>query len=205
MSSFSIQNSSQLTIFKMYFYSKRQFHADFVSLWLCRDEHCSDTSFGIEVSASKLLDWTPKISKYAGSYDASCFVIGLQISINTAAAAAAAKSLQSCPTLCDPRDGSPPGSAVPGILQARTLEWIAISFSSVWKWKVKGYQHWLGSIKKIFLSRHLPLDNGHQWTQQGGKELQKPAGIVHLTLFHSHHSKQCFSLQIWLDGSGRSF
>ena len=52
-------------------------------------------------------------------------------------AAAAAKSLQSCPTLCDPIDGSPPGSAIPGILQARTLEWVAISFSNSWKWKVK--------------------------------------------------------------------
>ena len=52
-------------------------------------------------------------------------------------AAAAAKSLQSCPTLCDPIDGSPPGSPVPGILQARTLEWVAISFFSAWKWKVK--------------------------------------------------------------------
>ena len=51
--------------------------------------------------------------------------------------AAAAKSLQSCPTLCDPIDGSPPGSPVPGILQARTLEWVAISFSNAWKWKVK--------------------------------------------------------------------
>ena len=49
---------------------------------------------------------------------------------SAAAAAAAAKSLQSCPTLCDPIDGSPPGSAVPGILQARTLEWVAISFSN---------------------------------------------------------------------------
>ena len=49
----------------------------------------------------------------------------------------AAKSLQSCPTLCDPIDGSPPGSPAPGILQARTLEWIAVSFSSAWKWKVK--------------------------------------------------------------------
>ena len=48
----------------------------------------------------------------------------------SAAAAAAAKLLQSCPTLCDPTDGSPPGSAVPGILQARTLEWVAISFSN---------------------------------------------------------------------------
>ena len=54
------------------------------------------------------------------------------------AAAAAAKSLQSCPTLWDPIDGSPPGSPVPGILQARTLEWVAISFSNAWKWKVKG-------------------------------------------------------------------
>ena len=53
------------------------------------------------------------------------------------AAAAAAKSLQSCPTLCDPIDSSPPGSTVPGILQARTLEWVAISFSNAWKWKVK--------------------------------------------------------------------
>ena len=52
------------------------------------------------------------------------------------AAAAAAKSLQSCPTLCDPIDGSPPGSPVHGILQARTLEWVAIS-SNAWKWKVK--------------------------------------------------------------------
>ena len=53
------------------------------------------------------------------------------------AAAPAAKLLQSCLTLCDPRDGSPPGSPVPGILQARTLEWVAISFSNAWKWKVK--------------------------------------------------------------------
>ena len=51
--------------------------------------------------------------------------------------AAAAKSLQSCPTTCDPIDGSPPGSTVPGILQARTPEWVAISFSNAWKWKVK--------------------------------------------------------------------
>ena len=53
--------------------------------------------------------------------------------LSSHAAAAAAKSLQSCPTLCDPIDGSPPGSSVPGILQARTLEWVAISFSNAWK------------------------------------------------------------------------
>ena len=52
-------------------------------------------------------------------------------------AAATAKSLQSCLTQCDPIDGSPPGSPIPGILQARTLEWVAISFPNAWKWKVK--------------------------------------------------------------------
>ena len=52
-------------------------------------------------------------------------------------AAAVAKLLQWCPTLCDPIDGSPPGSPVPGILQARTLEWVAVFFSSAWKWNVK--------------------------------------------------------------------
>ena len=57
--------------------------------------------------------------------------------ISYAAAAAAAKSLQSCPTLYDPIDGSPPGSSVPGILQARILEWVSISFSNAWKRKVK--------------------------------------------------------------------
>ena len=61
-------------------------------------------------------------------------------------AAAAAKSLQSCPTLCDPIDGSPPGSPVPGILQARTLEWVAISFSNVWNWKGK-----VKSLSRVWL------------------------------------------------------
>ena len=59
------------------------------------------------------------------------------IFLKASAAAAASKLLQSCPTLCDAIDGSPPGSPVPGILQARTLEWVAISFSNAWKWKVK--------------------------------------------------------------------
>ena len=64
---------------------------------------------------------------------------------STAAATAAAKSLQSCPTLCDPIDGSPPGSPVPGILQVRT-EWVAISSSNAWKWKVK-----VKSLSRIWL------------------------------------------------------
>ena len=61
-------------------------------------------------------------------------------------AAAAAKALQSCPTLWDPVDGSPPGSPVPGILQASTLEWLAISFSNAWKWKVK-----VKSLSRVWL------------------------------------------------------
>ena len=59
------------------------------------------------------------------------------LNLQLIAAAAAAKSLQSCPTLCDPIDGSPLGSSVPGILQARILEWVAISFSNAWKCKLK--------------------------------------------------------------------
>ena len=61
----------------------------------------------------------------------------MSLLFNMLSAAAAAKSLQSCPTLCNPIDGRPPGSSVSGILQARTLEWVAISFSNSWKWKVK--------------------------------------------------------------------
>ena len=72
--------------------------------------------------------------------------LGQEDSLEKEMAAAAAKSLQSCPTLCDPRDGSPPGSPVPGILQARTLEWVAISFSNAWKWKVK-----VKSLKRVWL------------------------------------------------------
>ena len=68
-----------------------------------------------------------------------CYHLFLPWPLNRSARlpAAAAKSLQSCLTLCDPTDGSPPGSPVPWILQARTLEWVAISFSNTWKWKVK--------------------------------------------------------------------
>ena len=73
-----------------------------------------------------------------------------------AAAAAAAKSLQSCPTLCNPIDGSPPGFPIPGILQARTLEWAAISFSSAWKWKVK-----VKSLSRVWLLV-IPWTAAHQ-------------------------------------------
>ena len=71
--------------------------------------------------------------------------------------AAAAKSLQSCPTLCDPMDGSPPGYPVPGILQARTLEWVAISFSNAWKWKWK----WSRSVLSDPMDCSLPGSSVH--------------------------------------------
>ena len=76
-----------------------------------------------------LHDWNPlKCTE-------SCFMVQNMIYICICPmCTAAAKSLQLCPTLCDPTDDSPPGSAVPGILQARTLEWVAISFSNAWKW-----------------------------------------------------------------------
>ena len=79
-------------------------------------------------------------SLYQLSYEGSPIYVNMFLIFgftNFPLAAAAAKSLQSCPTLWDPRDGSPPGSPIPGILQARTLEWVAISFSNAWKWKVK--------------------------------------------------------------------
>ena len=72
-------------------------------------------------------------------------------------AAAAAKSLQSCLTLYDPIDGSWPGSTVPGILQARTLEWVAISFSNAWEWKVKVKSL---SHVRLFAAHQAPLSMG---------------------------------------------
>ena len=71
-------------------------------------------------------DWNAKVGRQEIPGVTGKFGLGEQ----NEAAAAVAKSLQSCPTLCDPIDGSPPGSPIPGILQARTLEWVAISFSS---------------------------------------------------------------------------
>ena len=80
---------------------------------------------------------------------------------------AAAKSLQLCPTLCDPIDGSPLGSPVPGILQARTLEWVAISFSNAWKWK--------GKVKSLSRVRLLatPWTAAHQASPSTGFSRQE--------------------------------
>ena len=97
-----------------------------------------------------------------------------------AAAAAAAKSLQSCPTLCDPIDGSPPGSPISGILQARTLEWVAISFSNVWKWKVT-----VKSLSRVWLfatpwteAYQAPLFMGFS-RQEYWSEVPSPSPLVY--------------------------
>ena len=87
----------------------------------------------------------------------------MNVSVNTATA----KSLQSCPTLCDPIDGSPPGSPVPGILQARTLEWVAISFSNARKWKVK-----VKSLSRVWLFAS-PWTAAHQAPQSMGFSRQE--------------------------------
>ena len=98
------------------------------------------------------------------------------------AAAAAAKSLQLCPTLYDPIDGSPQGSPVPGILQARTVERVAISFSNAWKWKVKGKSLscvWLLATPQTAAYQALYVFKSLSWL---------PLGLAHfltLDLWHS--------------------
>ena len=89
---------------------------------------------------ARILEWVAIPFSRGSSPPRVSYIAGRLFTVwaaREAPAAAAAKSLQSCLTLCDPIDGSPPGSAVPGILQARSLEWVAISFSNAWKWKVK--------------------------------------------------------------------
>ena len=81
------------------------------------------------------------------SFQSVCVDLSCKLWWYQVVAATAAKSLQSFPTLCDPIDGSPPGSPVPGILQASTLERVAISFSNAWKWKVK-----VKSLSRVWLS-----------------------------------------------------
>ena len=82
-------------------------------------------------------DWVTELNWMLNQESTEPFERRARVRFSSQTIAAAAKLLQSCPTLCDPIDGSPPGSPVPGILQARTLEWVAISFSKAWKWKVK--------------------------------------------------------------------
>ena len=106
--------------------------------------------------------------------------------------AAAAKSLQSCPTLWDPINGSPPGSSVPGILQARTLEWVAISFSNAWKWKVK-----VKSLNRVWLLA-TPWTAAHQAPPSMGFSRQEYWSGVPLP---SPRSYEVLRKSHWLHGS----
>ena len=133
-------------------------------------------------------------------------------------AAAAAKSLQSCSTLCNPTDGSPPGSPVPGILQARTLERVAISFSNAWKWKmkVKSFSRvrpsatpWTAAFQappSTGFSRQeywsgvpLPSPQGRQWhlkrTVLGLTWCPKELCAASASLYHSPGSQELLAIQ----------
>ena len=104
-----------------------------------RQEYCSELQFPSpgDLPNSGIESGSPALQADFLTSEHKQHQLLYHLTITIAAAAAAAKSLQSCPTLCDPIDGLPPGSPVPGIFQARTLEWVAISFSNARKWKVK--------------------------------------------------------------------
>ena len=129
-----------------------------------------------------------------------CSIFTLRVSPRIAAAA---KSLQSCLTLCDPIDDSPPGSPILGILQARTLEWVAISFSNAWKWKVKGK-----SLSRVRLletpwtaayqaPRSMGFSRQEYWS---GMPLPSPRPIVYRSI-----NMWCMSFISWFPSSNRSF
>ena len=133
-------------------------------------------------------------------------------------AAAAAKSLQSCLTLCDPIDGSPPGSSVPGILQARILEWVAISFSNEWKWKVKvkSLSHARLSATPWTAARQAPLSMGFSRQEYwSGVPLPSPEVVFSVELILLHYCETLSTLLfipwivcvflIWLMGTGSVF
>ena len=112
--------------------------------------------------------------------------------------AADAKLLQSCPTLCDPRDNSLPGSPIPGILQARTLEWVAISFSTAWKWKVK-----VKLLSRVWLFT-IPWTAAHQAPPSMGFSRQEywsgvplpspqPAWLLTILQRYSHQDRMVLS------------
>ena len=105
------------------------------SLWAQRVGHDWETNISLHFTSPFPAGFTHLFFTSASpflpcKYNHQCYFSRFHTTTTT-------KSLQLCPTLCDPIDGSPPGSPIPGILQARTLEWVAISFSNAWKWKMK--------------------------------------------------------------------
>ena len=115
----------------------------------------------------------------------------------THSSAAAAKTLQSCPTLGDPIDGSPPGSPVPGIFQARTLEWVAISFSNAWKWKVK--------VKSLISVRLLATPWAAAYeapTSMGFSRQEYWSGVPLPSPIHSSKNYLLRAYSMWVIGLG---
>ena len=112
---------------------------------------------------------------------------------------AAAKLLQSCPTLCNPIDGSPSGSPVPGILKARTLEWVAISFSNAWKWRLK-----VKSLSRVWLlatpwtaAYQAPPSMGFSRQEYwSGVPLPSPILLYIISLILDHSQPYNFGFQI---------
>ena len=148
--------------------------------------YCFSTSLGAQSSClPSSCSYSPDIPTKA-----SLWRLTVTQSMHDAIRATAAKLLQSCPTLCDPTDGSPPGSPVPGILQARTLEWVAISFSNAWKWKLK----WSCSVLSDSLRPHglQPTRLLHLWDFPG-----KSTGVgCHCLLWYRRAGVANFALQI---------
>ena len=105
--------------------------------------------------------------------------------------AAAAKSLQSCPTLCDPIDGSPPGSPLPAILQARTLEWVATAFSNAWKRKVKSENE----VTQSCLTLNDPMDCSLPGSSVHG--IFQARVLEWVAIAFSRPLLQCFFLILW--------
>ena len=136
--------------------------------WMDTEAWCAAVH-GVTESQTWLSDWTELELPWQVTL---CFSVSFCVELSTKDcalryAAAAAKSLQLCPTLCDPIDGSPPGSSIPGILQARTLEWIAISFPNAGKWKVK--------VKSLSCARLVatPWTTAHQASPSMGFSRQE--------------------------------
>jgi len=148
---------------------------------------------GVTKSQTQLSDWTTFTTSVitAGTTTAASVTIA-------AAAATDAKSLQSCPTLWDPIDGSPPGSPVSGILQARVLEWGAIPFSNAWKWKVK-----VKSLSRVRLfvtpwtAAHkapppMGLSRQEYWSGVPSPSLLPLLLLLLLLCYHYHHCCCCY-------------
>ena len=125
-------------------------------------------------------------------------------SLSPLPATAAAKSLQSCLTLCNPMDCSPPGSPVPGILQARTLEWVAISFSNAWKWKVKGKslsRVWLLATPWTAAYRAFPSMRFFRREYWSGVLLPSPSQVVLVVKNAPSNAGNCksFKFDLWVE------